>query len=96
MTRRYFDLRAEGELEVVGYDGRRLVLAAEAKWSNTPDDGEALAQLRATATHVPGYDPAVTRLAVYTREGFTDRFRAEARRQQVILRTVEDLYDSGG
>lgn len=82
----------EAELDLVAYDGRRLVLAGEAKWSAGLEDGHALAQLRGTAVHVPGYDPAATRLALYTREGFTERFRAIAEPSGAILRTVDDLY----
>lgn len=82
----------EGELELVGYDGKLLVLAGEAKWSNGPEDGAALAQLRGTVANVPGYDPARTRLVLYTREGFTDQFRVRAEAAGVILRTVADLF----
>ena len=57
-----------------------------------PEGGAALAQLRRTVAHVPGYDPARTRLALYTREGFSDEFRARAQAEGVILRTVGDLY----
>jgi len=83
----------EGEIELVGYDGRRLVLAGEAKWSDEPEDGGALAQLQRTVVHVPGYDPGHTRLAVFARTGFTDGFRRRAAGAGVILRSVEDLYD---
>jgi hypothetical protein len=82
----------EGEIELVGYDGKLLVLAGEAKWANGPENGAALVQLRQTVVHVPGYDPARTRLVLYTREGFTDEFRARARAEYVILRTVVDLF----
>ena len=82
----------EGEIEVVGYDGKHLVFAAEAKWSNRPEDGEALSQLQGTVVHVPGYDPSRTRLAIYTREGFEAGFRIRAAAANVILRTVDDLY----
>lgn len=82
----------EGEIELVGYDQKKLVLAGEAKWSNELEGGSALAQLRRSVISVPGYDPALTRLAVYTREGFTDEFRARAHDEGVILRTVADLY----
>ena len=82
----------EGELDLVAHDGRRLVLAGEAKWSAGLEDGAALAQLRGTIAHVAGYDPAMTKLAIYTREGFTDGFRARATAAGVILRTVDDLY----
>lgn len=82
----------EGEVELVGYDGNRLVLAGEAKWSNGLETGAALAQLRQTVVSVPGYDPARTKLALYTREGFTDDFRTRAQADGVILRTVTDLF----
>lgn len=82
----------EGEVELVGYDGKKLVLAGEAKWSSGPEDGAALTQLQRTVQHVPGYDAHTTRLVIYTREGFTDTFRARARANGVVLRTVEDLY----
>jgi len=82
----------EGEIEVVGYAGHDLVFAAEAKWTNGLDDGEALAQLRRTVVHVPGHDPDQTRLAIYTRDGFTEEFAERAAAEGVILRTVHDLY----
>jgi AAA+ ATPase superfamily predicted ATPase len=82
----------EGEIELVGYDGRLLVLAGEAKWSNRSEDGAALGQLRRTVVNVPGYDPARTKLILYTRDGFTDEFRARAKAEGVILRTVADLF----
>jgi AAA+ ATPase superfamily predicted ATPase len=82
----------EGELELVGYVGHELVLAGEVKWSNGLESGAALAQLRQTVVNVPGYEPNRTRLAIYTREGFTNEFRARALVEDVILRTVTDLF----
>ena len=82
----------EGEIELVGYDGHQLVLAGEAKWSDALEDGQALARLRRTVVHVPGYDAGRTRLAIYTRTGFTDAFRRRDSTDGVILRSVEDLY----
>jgi len=84
--------RISREVEVVGYEGRRLVLAGEAKWSHGLEDGAALARLRRTVPYVPGYDPARTKFAVYAREGFTERFRVRAHAEGVILRTVADLF----
>ena len=83
---------SQGEIEIVGYDGKLLVIAGEAKWSDRPEAGAALGQLRRTVTSVPGYDPARTKLALYTREGFTEAFRARAEQEGVILRTVADLF----
>ena len=82
----------EGEVEIVGYDGKRLVLAGEAKWSKGPEDGAALSQLLRTAIHIPGYDERRTRLVLYARDGFTEDLRARAEAQGVILRTVDDLF----
>lgn len=82
----------EGEVELVGYDGNQLVLAGEAKWRNGLETGAALAQLRQTVVNVPGFHPARTKLALYTRDGFTDEFRARAQADGVILRTVDDLF----
>jgi hypothetical protein len=76
----------------VGYEGRHLVLAGEAKWSRGPDDGGALQQLERTVVHVPGYDEQRTRLVLYSRDGFTDAFRMRCGDQGVILRTVKDLF----
>ena len=81
----------EGEIELVGYAGKSLVLAGEAKWSSGLLDAAALAQLENTVRFVPGYGPN-TRLALYSREGFTDEIKARAAAQGLILRTVEDLY----
>lgn len=67
-------------------------MAGEAKWSAGVEDGAALAQLHSTVAHVEGYDPVTTKLAIYAREGFTDRFRRTATAAGVVLRTVDDLY----
>ena len=80
-----------GEVEIVAYQGKRLLLAGEAKWSDGDVDLDALRQLEGTVRFVPGYGPW-TRLAVYARDGFTDRARRRAREEGVILRTVDDLY----
>jgi AAA+ ATPase superfamily predicted ATPase len=83
----------EGEIELVGYEGHNLVLAGESKWASGLENGDALTQLRKTVVHVPGYTPTGTRLAIYTREGFAPAFREKADREDVILRTVEDMYE---
>jgi len=83
----------EAEVELAGYEGRELVLAGEAKWSDGLEDGAALSQLRRTIVHVPGYDPDATRLAIYARAGFTEDFRQRAIAAGVVLRSVDDLYE---
>ena len=80
----------QGEVDVVAYDGRDLVLAGEAKWTSRADT-DALDQLLRTVVHVPGHGPD-TRLAIYARDGFTVGLERRARERGVILRTVADLY----
>ena len=82
----------QAEIELVGYDGKKLVLAGEAKWSSGPEDGQALAQLLRTVQYVPGHDARTTKLALYSRNGFSDRIVARSQAEGIILRTVEDLY----
>lgn len=81
----------QGEIEIVAYEGRRLVLAGEAKWHDGEVDTDALSQLEGTVRFVPGYGPD-TRLVVYARDGFTRQLRARAAANGVVLRTVADLY----
>jgi hypothetical protein len=81
----------EGEIDVVVYDGERLLLAGGAKWSAGEVDVDALGQLEATARHLPGFGPD-TRLLLVSREGFSARLRQIEAAGRVILRTVDDLY----
>ncbi|GIW19958.1 MAG: ATPase AAA [Chloroflexota bacterium] len=81
----------KGEVDVVVYDGERLLLAGEAKWSAGEVDVDALGQLEATARHLPGFGPE-TRLLLVGREGFSARLRQIEEAGRVILRTVDDLY----
>jgi hypothetical protein len=53
-------------------------------------DTDVLGQVIGTVKHLPGYGPG-TRLAVYSRDGFTSFF-AQRAKKGVILRTVEDLF----
>ena len=81
----------EGEIEIVAYDGKALVLAGEAKWHNGEVDTDALGQLEGTVRFVPGYGPH-TKLVIYARDGFTDELRRRAASSGIALRTVGDLY----
>jgi len=81
----------QGEIELVAYQGTRLVFAGEAKWHDGEVGTDALSQLEATVRFVPGFGPH-TKLAVYSRDGFTPRLRARADASGVILRTVADLF----
>jgi hypothetical protein len=82
----------EAEVDIVGYDGKRLVLAGEAKWSRGMGGRAALEQLRRTAVHVPGYDADSTRLVIYMRDASDDVFRARSLAEGVIVRTVADMF----
>ena len=81
----------QGEIELVAYEGKRLVFSGEAKWHDGDVGTDALAQLEATVRFVPGFGPH-TKLAIYSRDGFTPQLRARADASGVILRTVEDLF----
>ncbi len=81
----------QGEIEIVAYDGKRLVLAGEAKWHDGEVGTDALAQLEGTVRFVPGYG-SHTKLVIYARDGFTRELRARASASGVVLRTVDDLY----
>ena len=81
----------QGEIDLVAYQGTRLVLAGEATWHDGNVGTDALAQLEASVRFVPGFGPH-TKLAVYSRDGFTPQLRALADASGVILRTVADLF----
>lgn len=81
----------QGEVDVVVYDGDRLLLAGEAKWSAEVVDVDVLGQLEATARHLPGFSTE-TRFLLVSREGFSGRLRRMEGDGRVILRTVDHLY----
>jgi AAA+ ATPase superfamily predicted ATPase len=81
----------QGEIELVAYEGASLVLAGEAKWHDGPLDTDALSQLLRTVTSVPGYSSA-TKLALFARDGFTERVTQRAAAEGIVLRTAADLY----
>lgn len=85
----------QGEVDIVVYDGHRLLLASEAKWSGGEVDVDALGQLEATARHLPGFGPE-TRFLLVSREGFSPRLRRIEEAGRVALRTVEDLFSTRG
>jgi len=68
-------------------------LAGEAKWSDTVGLGD-LAQLRAATAAVPGTREG-TRLALFSRGGFTDELRAVAERERILLLAADDLVATG-
>ena len=80
-----------GETEIVVYGGKSLLLAGEAKWHDGEVGTDALDQLEGTVRFVPGHSPE-TKLAIYARDGFTERLRQRAAGRGIILRTAADLY----
>ena len=81
-----------GEVDVVVLDGKAVTFAGEAKWSDSKVGGDALVQLRSTCAGIPGYDPDVTRLALFSRAGFTSEVSRIADDRGVMLLTVDDLF----
>ncbi|MFI0404514.1 ATP-binding protein [Actinomadura sp. 3N508] len=61
------------EVDLVGADrapiANRIYFAGSIKWHNTPFDAHDLADLRRSATQIPGLDPATTGLAVVSLSG---------------------------
>jgi AAA+ ATPase superfamily predicted ATPase len=80
------------QADVVVGVGRRVSLVGECKWSDALVDLDALSQLRTVVAAVPGTG-ASTRLALFGREGFTERLRAIAHEEGILLLTVDDMFD---
>ncbi len=79
---------AGGDIDVAGFQGRRLVLAGSVKWTNEyvkPGDLDALR--RSVAIAAPGQQPD---LFLFSRSGFDRNVRAEPGVRLVSLR---DLFD---
>lgn len=82
--------QAEGELEVIGASGNRVLLAGEAKWTHEPVGFGVLNHLRDLVRHIPGAD-AQTRLLVFGR-AFDPRLLGRAADEGVQLVSAEQLY----
>jgi hypothetical protein len=87
--------RFSEEVDVVGLDGRRVVVAVEAKWTNSPLDAgvlTALADHKLPALAQAGLDVTGCALVLASRSGFTDGVRAlAAERGDVTLVAAADL-----
>lgn len=81
------------EADVVVRSGQAVSLVGEAKWSERSMGTEALHQLRATASAIPGTS-ARTRLALFARASFTNELRVIAEREQILLITVDEMLPS--
>jgi hypothetical protein len=77
---------------VVGID-KVVSLVGEAKWSDALVDLDALGQLRTATAAVPGTSDS-TRLALFAREGFTDRLRTVAEQEGIMLITASEMLSS--
>jgi uncharacterized protein len=82
--------RASDELEIVGHDGGRVVLAAEAKWRNDPVDLEKLQTLQRRIALLPNV-ASDAQLVLFSKSGFTARVEA-ARSPTVVLLSLADLF----
>jgi hypothetical protein len=78
------------QADVVVGTRTQVTLVGECKWSDSLVDSDAVRQLRVAAAAVPG-TTASTRLALFAREGFTDRVRATAETEGILLFTAADL-----
>lgn len=78
------------QADIVVGTAKRVSLVGECKWSDALVDADALRQLRIAAAAVPGTH-ASTRLALFARNGFTDRVRAVAEQEGIRLFTASDM-----
>ena len=78
------------EADLVVGDRGAVTLVGEVKWSDRPVDLDALAQLRTAVAAVPGTGGS-TRLALFAREGFTDRLRGVAEQEGIALITAAEM-----
>jgi AAA+ ATPase superfamily predicted ATPase len=80
----------EHEAEVVVRHGTTVTLVGEANWSAAAVGTDALSQLRATASAIPGTTPRTT-LALFARESFTPELRRLAEHEPLVLATAGDM-----
>jgi len=78
------------ELDVVGVRKHRYVVVGSCKWRRQIDS-DVLADLR-RQQDVLGPKAARARLALFAREGFSDRLREQAADDDVLLITARDLF----
>ncbi len=77
------------ELEIVGHEGRRVVLVAEAKWTNAPVGSDVLHTLRRRAAMLPDVAPDC-RLVLFAKAGFAADLLA-VRDPALVLVSLDDL-----
>ncbi len=82
------------EIEVLGIKGKTIVVAGEAKWTNSPVDISVLNALRRTLAHVPGHDES-TRIVLFGRS-FDPHLRTLATAEDVLLIGPEELVAGRG
>ncbi len=81
--------RAGAELEIVGHTDGRVVLAAEAKWTNQPVGLDVLRSLQRRVALLPSVVNDC-QLVIFSRSGFTAELRA-IRDPGLTLFTLDDL-----
>jgi len=82
------------EIDVIGAaasDGRRFGLFGECKFTGKEADAAVIESLMESADHVKGFD--VKNYAVFSRSGFTESLEIRAEARNVMLVTIDDLYD---
>lgn len=78
--------QAEGEVEIVGAAGKRVVLAGEAKWTSSAVGLRELEHLRSVVQHIPGFADGVKWFL------FGRTFDPRLREHDVELVTPDQLY----
>lgn len=78
------------EVDIAAHSGRHYSLLGSVKWKSTVDE-RTLDELR-VAREAMGPRADNARLVIFARDGFTDRLRDRAEREDVILATASDLF----
>ncbi len=78
------------EVDIAAHRDRHYTLLGSVKWKKTVDE-RTLDDLQA-AREVMGPRADNARLVLFARNGFTDRLRDRAEREDVLLRTAADLF----
>jgi uncharacterized protein len=84
--------RESVEIDIVGLDGKAIVLAASCKWRNEYMKLGDLAALRQGATRLGATDS--TCYVLFSRAGFDPALRAHADSEKIFLVTPEEMFDA--
>ncbi|WEV46728.1 ATP-binding protein [Bifidobacterium sp. ESL0690] len=86
--------REQTDIDVVAANGRGQLLIGECKWRNTFDVTEAIDKLQGRVGLVPGFKPASTRLALFSKRPVAKTVRAKIGRDApgLLFFSTDDLY----